>query len=57
MAGCVAKLIKEHGDDLSLPELAAVLANRCPKADAIDLAQRCFVLFRKRRLRGTLRAG
>jgi transcriptional regulator with XRE-family HTH domain len=41
----LTKLIEEHGDDLGLPELAAVLANRCPKADAIDLADRCFVYF------------
>jgi hypothetical protein len=41
----LTKLIKEHGDDLGLPELAVVLANGCPKADTLNPADRCFVVF------------
>jgi hypothetical protein len=28
-----------------MPELAVVLAKGCPKADALDPTQRCFVYF------------
>ena len=41
----LAKLIEEHGDNLGLPELAVALAKGCPKADAIEPGERCFVVF------------
>ena len=41
----LAKLIAEHGVDLGMPDLAVRLAANCPKANATNVAERCFVIF------------
>jgi hypothetical protein len=41
----LAKLIEEHGPDVGLPELALRLVRECPKANALNLAERCLAHF------------
>ena len=39
------KLLREHGPDLPMPDLAVRLAAGCPKAQPTSPAERCFVIF------------
>lgn len=39
------KLLAEHGADMAMPQLAVLLAGDCPKANATNVAERCFVIF------------
>jgi hypothetical protein len=39
------KLLREHGPDLPMPELAVRLAAACPKTNTTDPTDRCFVIF------------
>ena len=41
----LGKLLREHGPDLPMPELAVRLAADCPKANATGPVDRCFVIF------------
>ena len=41
----LARLIADHGAGTGLPDLAVRLAAGCPKAEAPDLGERCFVHF------------
>ena len=41
----LARLIADHGAGTGLPDLAVRLAAGCPKAEAPDLGERCFVFF------------
>ena len=41
----LARLIADHGAETRLPDLAVRLAAGCPKAEAPELGERCFVHF------------
>ena len=41
----LARLVAEHGAGMALPDLAVPLAAGCPKAEAANLGERCFVYF------------
>ena len=41
----LARLIADHGAGTGLPDLAVRLSAGCPKAQALDLGERCFVFF------------
>jgi hypothetical protein len=41
----LARLIANHGAGTGLPDLAVRLSAGCPKAQALDLGERCFVFF------------
>ena len=39
----IARLIDEHGPDMTLPELRGVIAGDCPKQRSISIDDRCGV--------------
>ena len=41
----LARLIADHGAGTGLPDLAVRLSAGCPKAQALELGERCFVFF------------
>lgn len=46
MQQCHVRLIAEHGAEVGLPELRAILAN-CPKTQAFSIYDRCNVKFER----------